>query len=49
MMNNFYYHVYAQKSLFIAEQSFYESKATYILTTWNVFIATPVTFKANPT
>ena len=30
MLNNFCFHVYAQKSLFIAEQSFYESKATYI-------------------
>ena len=31
MLNNFCFHVYAQKSLFIAKQSFYESKATYIL------------------
>ena len=30
MLNKFCFHVYAQKSLFIAEQSFYESKATYI-------------------
>ena len=30
MLNNFCFHVYAQKSLFIAKQSFYESKATYI-------------------
>ena len=30
MLNNFCFHVYAQKSLFIAEQFFYESKATYI-------------------
>ena len=30
MLNNFCFYVYVQKSLFIAEQSFYESKATYI-------------------
>ena len=30
MLNNFCFHVYAQKLLFIAKQSFYESKATYI-------------------